>query len=176
MSSAPSSAPSGASSDGPSGAPSYRERLWPGLLGWSGVIGFGVFMVIAVLPVRPAAALVAGAITLVAGLVVAVRTSPVVEVRGGELRAGAAHIPVRLVADPIALDRDEVRARLGPGSDARTHMCLRAWIPGAVEVRVVDPEDPTPTWLISSRRPAQRVAALTAAHTESQAAHSEQIG
>lgn len=171
-----SSAPSGRSPRRPSGPAAYRERLWPGLLGWSGVVGFAVFMVIAVLPVRPAAALVAGALTLLAGLVVLVRTSPVVEVAQGELRAGSAHIPVALVADPVALDRDQVAARLGPGSDARAHMCLRAWIPGAVEVSVVDPQDPTPTWLVSSRRPDQLAAAITAARTGSQAAHSEQTG
>src|SRR5665647_3243792 len=37
-------------------APSYRERLWPGPLGWSFVLGFAGFAFIALLPVHPTAA------------------------------------------------------------------------------------------------------------------------
>ena len=143
--------------------PAFRERLLPGAVGWLAVVGIAVFAVIALVPVALEAAAVAGVVTLVAGVVVAVRTAPVVEVAGGELRAGAAHIPVALLGAPRVLDRDGVRAALGPGSDARTYACLRAWVPGAVVVDVHDPADPTPAWLVSSRRPGPLAAALTAA-------------
>jgi hypothetical protein len=157
-------------------AVTFRERLWPGPLGWFLVIGFAGFIAIAVLPVDPAVALVAAAITALAGAVVAVRTSPVVAVVGGELRAGRARIPVGLLGQPRPLDRAGIRTALGPGSDARAHVCLRAWIGSAVEVPLLDPADPTPSWLVSSRRPSTLVAALEAARGKAQAAHSEQIG
>ncbi|WP_199424215.1 DUF3093 domain-containing protein [Actinotalea solisilvae] len=155
---------------------SYRERLWPGPLGWSFVVGFAVLVLIALLPVRVDVAVVAALVSLVVALVVAVRTSARVEVADGELRAGAAHIPVTLLGAGSVLDRAGVRARLGPGSDARTFACLRSWIPGAVEVVVDDPQDPTPAWLVSTRRPAALLAAVEAARRSGQAAHSEQIG
>ena len=154
----------------------FRERLWPGPLGWALVLGFSAFVAIALLPVDPRVAVGAAAVTAVVGVVVAVRTSPVVTVAGGELQAGRAHIPVAVLGPPRALDRAGVRAALGPGSDARVHACLRAWISSAVEVPVVDPADPTPSWLLSSRRPSELVAALEAARRQAQAAHSEQIG
>lgn len=154
----------------------HRERLWPGPLGWSFVVGFAVLVLIALLPVRADVAVVAAVVSLVVALVAAVRTSAVVEVADGELRAGRAHIPVALLGAGSVLDRAGVRAHLGPGSDARTFVCLRSWIPGAVEVVVVDPQDPTPAWLVSTRRPAALLAAVEAARRSGQAAHSEQIG
>ena len=155
--------------------PAVPERLWPGPLGWTTVVGFAVFGFIALLPVDLGAAVVAGAVVLVVGVVLAVRTSPVVAVSDGDLVAGRAHIPVSALGVPEALDRAGVRSALGPGSDARTYTCLRSWVPGAVLVPVEDPADPTPAWLVSSRRPASLVSAIRAAQGRSQAAHSEQI-
>ena len=94
-----------------------------------------------------------------------------VVVAGGELRAGSAHIPVADLGEPVVLDRAGVRAALGPGSDARTWACLRAWVRGGVLMPVTDPRDPTPAWLVSSRRPERLASAIVA---ERQAAHSVQ--
>lgn len=138
----------------------FRERLWPGPLGWSFALGFAAFVLVAVLPVHEGAAVTAAVVAAVAGVTVAIRTATVVRVADGELRAGRAHIPLALLGPARALDREGVRTALGPGSDAREFACLRAWIPGAVQVQVTDPDDPTPSWLVSTRRPSELVAAL----------------
>jgi hypothetical protein len=152
----------------------YTERLWPGPLGWSFVAGFAAFGFIAVLPVAVQAAVVAAAALAVAGVTVATMTAAVVQVRDGELHVGRAHIPAVLLGDAVVLDRVGLRAALGPGSDARVFACVRAWIPTAVQIAVVDPADPTPAWLVSSRRPELLVAAVQAARNDGQAAHSVQ--
>lgn len=157
------------------GTASHEERLWPGPLGWASVIGFAVVVAVALVPVDVAIGAGVGLVVLAAGVVAAVRTSPVVAVRDGELVAGRAHIPVRHLGAGRTLDADGVRAALGPGSDARTYVCLRAWVPGGVVLPVTDPQDPTPSWLVSSRRPAALLAAVEAARGEGQA-HSEQMG
>jgi len=150
----------------------YRERLWPGPLGWFLVAVAAVVGGVALTPVGRGAMLAGGLVTLVVAVGGAVRTTASVEVRDGELVAGRARIPVRLLGEPVALDRAEVLAALGPGSDARDFVLLRSWLPGAVVVPVHDPADPTPRWLVSSRHAADLAAAITRA----QAAHSEQIG
>jgi hypothetical protein len=152
----------------------YTERLWPGPLGWSSVAGFAAFGFIAALPVALTAAVVAAVVLTVGGVAVAVVTAPVVEVRAGELRVGRAHIPVELLGDAVVLDRAGLRAALGPGSDARVFACVRAWIPTAVQIAVVDPADPTPAWLVSTRRAEALVTAVAAARGNGQAAHSVQ--
>lgn len=155
-------------------SPAFTERLWPGPLGWSSVLAAAGVMAIAMSPVRPWLAVVGGVGTLVIGFVAAVALSPLVTVGDGVLTAGRARIPVRFLGEGRVLDRDGVRIALGPGSDARDYVVLRSWLPGAVSVAVSDPADPTPRWLVSSRRPAELLAALEAARA--QAAHSEQIG
>jgi len=48
----------------------------------------------------------------------------------------------------------------GPELDARAYLCLRGWIAAGVRVPVLDPRDPAPYWLVSSRRPAELAEAL----------------
>ena len=57
----------------------YRERLWPGPLGWFIVVGAGLFGFIALLPVTVTAAAVAAAVAVACGVAAAVAMSPVVE-------------------------------------------------------------------------------------------------
>ena len=85
-----------------------------------------------------------------------------VEVRDGVLYAGHAHIPLSLLAEPRALDGDEVRLALGVDADARAYLLVRPYIRRGVLVRVVDPADPTPYWLFSSRHPRTLAAAIAA--------------
>ncbi|GAA4624798.1 DUF3093 domain-containing protein [Cellulomonas oligotrophica] len=144
----------------PAPARGFRERLWPGPLGWAAVVGFAGVLGAALVPVDTLLALVVAVLALLGGLAVAVLTTPRVEVEQGHLRAGAARIPVRLLAEPVALGREELRVQMGPGLDARAYVCLRAWIGTAVRVQVRDPQDPTPYWVVSTRRPEDLVAAL----------------
>jgi hypothetical protein len=120
--------------------------------------------------VHPVAAAVAAALALGGATTAAVRTAAVIQVRAGELRVGTAHIPVSVLGTPVPLDREGVRRALGPGSDARAYVCLRAWVPGGVQVPVSDPTDPTPSWLVSTRRPR----ALASAIEQARHAHSVQ--
>jgi hypothetical protein len=55
---------------------------------------------------------------------------------------------------------------LGVGADPLAFVVQRPWVPGAVQVLLNDPADPTPYWVISSRRPTQLAAALLAARQD----------
>ncbi|MCC2333066.1 DUF3093 domain-containing protein [Cellulomonas wangsupingiae] len=142
------------------GRAAFRERLWPGPLGWGGVVAFAGVLGIAFVPVDTLLALVVGVLALFGGLAAAVLITPLVSVERGTLRAGAAQIPVRLLAEPRVLDRAALRTEMGPALDARAYACLRSWIGTAVRVEVRDPQDPTPYWIVSTRRPDALVAAL----------------
>jgi hypothetical protein len=150
----------------------YRERLWPGPFGWAMIAAAAAVAAVTVSPLGTGAMVLASAATLAVLVAGVLLTSPTVAVREGELVAGAAHIPVGLLGEPRVIDRAGVHAALGPGSDARDFALVRSWLPGAVLVPVVDPADPTPQWLVSSRRAAE----LASAIQQAQAAHSEQIG
>jgi len=143
-------------------AATYAERLWLGPLGWVLLVVFAAMMSVAFVPLDPRVAVVVGVGVLAVGAVVLVGLAPRVEVRDGVFSAGGARIPVALLGEAAALDADATRAELGPRLDARAHVCLRGWIHTAVRVEVQDPQDPTPYWVVSTRRPAALAAALSA--------------
>lgn len=149
-------------------AQTYRERLWPGPMGWVGLVGLGALLGVVLLPLRVGPALVVGAAGVVIALVAGVLSAPRVEVVGGRLRAGPAQIPLALLGAARALTGGELRAALGPELDARAYVCLRGWVRSAVRVELADPADPTPYWIVSTRRPAALLATLADGRTPPQ--------
>jgi hypothetical protein len=86
-----------------------------------------------------------------------------IAVRDGELYVDDAHLPLRYVAEVGVLDATGKRAALGTRNDPLAFVVHRPWVPGAVLVVLDDPADPTPYWVVSSRRPEQLARAVLAA-------------
>jgi hypothetical protein len=160
MSRATADEPAGPQAAPPAPASTFRERLSPALWVWASVLMLALMTALAAWPFGPIAVVVTGVLAVSTLLVTMLVTAPVVTVTGGELIAGRARIPVSMLGDATALDADGWRYALGPGLDTRAYLCMRGWIPVGVRVDLVDPDDPTPYWLISSRRPAALVAAI----------------
>jgi hypothetical protein len=70
-----------------------------------------------------------------------------------ELRADDARLPVRFISGVTALDPTGKRLVLGPHAEPYAFVIQRPWVSGAVQVFLDDPDDPTPYWVVSSRRP-----------------------
>lgn len=143
-------------------ATSYRERLLPG------VSFFAIWLMII-----PAVALVMTPIASQAAIPVAVGVyvivaviffalSPVLEVRDGKLRAGNAEISTNLVGEITPLGDSKLRAAIGPGADARNHLVIRGWIHSGIRAEITDPADPTPAWIITTRKPIALADAIAA--------------
>ena len=145
----------------------YAERLTVPLRWWVQGTMFVASLWLAVLAATPEA--VAWSVTAVAMTVlVALFVSygrPRVSVDGTTFRAGRAHIPLELVGRATALDADGVRRQAGVDADARAYLLLRPYLKRGVRVDIADPADPTPYWLVSSRRPEALVSALEAGRT-----------
>jgi len=94
-----------------------------------------------------------------------------VEVRDGQFVAGRAHIALAHLGTVEALDADQTRAAAGVDADARAYLLLRPYLKRAVRVPILDPSDPTPYWLVSTRRP-QAIAAAINGTTEAREATS----
>lgn len=86
-----------------------------------------------------------------------------VAVQDAELRVDDARLPVRFVADAVALDAAGRREVLGVGAHPYAFVVQRPWIGGAVQVVLDDPADPTPYWVVSSRDPVRLADAILAA-------------
>lgn len=140
----------------------FRERLWPAVW-WYPVV---FLLVPATLLIFAPINLVAGVLTaaaLVGGsLVLLVGSAPTIRVADGMLAAGKARIPVALLGDARAAEGEEARAERGPRLDARAWLMIRGDVGPVVRIELEDPDDPTPYWLVSTRRPAELIAALEA--------------
>ncbi|HAM28023.1 MAG TPA: DUF3093 domain-containing protein [Microbacteriaceae bacterium] len=144
----------------------YRERLWASP--W-------VFLSTAL--VIPASLLVFLPINRIAGVIVAIAlyaacvailiaTSPVVEVTSEHFAAGRARLPLEFVGAAQGFEGDEATLERGQRLDARAWLLIRGWISPVVTVQVTDANDPTPYWLVSTRRPGELVKALAEARAQ----------
>lgn len=151
---------------GSSPAPTrYRERLSPSMGFLVGSIVFAPMIAFTLLPVGAVIGVVAGISAGVAVVALLVGFSPVVEVENGMLRAGRARIDTALLGEPEVYTGQEARRARGLDLDPRSWHLLRSGIDGVLVVPVVDPDDPAPAWVISSRTPDRLAAAVRRSRT-----------
>jgi hypothetical protein len=78
-----------------------------------------------------------------------------------QLFVGEAHIDRKFVPGATAYHGDDARAARGVDLDARAFLKIRPWAKPVVRIDLDDANDPTPYWLVSSRRPDELAAALS---------------
>ncbi len=138
----------------------YRERLWP-----------SPWLFVSTALVIPASLLVFLPINLLVGIGVAavlylgcvgllILAAPVIEITDSELIAGRARVPLSVVGAVTAFSGEEARLERGPRLDARAWLLIRGWVDPVLRVKLEDVNDPTPYWLVSTRRPADVIAAI----------------
>ncbi|MFD3508525.1 DUF3093 domain-containing protein [Nocardia sp. NPDC058666] len=152
---------------GAGGASPYRERLWVPLWWWP--VGFAIAGLLAAEIHMGAPGLRAWLpYVLLAPIPVWIllwmsrhRLEVTVAADGSaELRVDQAHLPVSFVARAAAVAPTAKSAALGRQLDPAAYVQHRAWIGPMALLVLDDPDDPTPYWLISTRRPEQVLAAL----------------
>ncbi|MGV8871099.1 MAG: DUF3093 domain-containing protein [Rhodococcus sp. (in: high G+C Gram-positive bacteria)] len=79
-----------------------------------------------------------------------------------ELRVGKAHLPLDVAAKAAIVPATAKSAALGRQLDPLAFVQHRTWVKQMLIVVLDDPDDPTPYWLVSSKRPEALLAVLTA--------------
>jgi hypothetical protein len=143
----------------------YRERLVVAWWLWPSAIAVAAFLAtelaIGALALRTPLTYVVATTLAVAAVVGLSRILVVIDEH--ELRVDDARLPLSAIAAVSVIDAQGRRDLLGPDADPLAFVIMRPWIPGGVRVDLADPDDPTPYWFISSRRPEELAAALTRA-------------
>ena len=85
--------------------------------------------------------------------------SSTISLDGKELRIDRAHIDVKYLGDVEILDSSAMRLLRTRDADPAAYLAIKFWAPVGVKITVVDPRDPTPYWLITSKR-GEEIAAL----------------
>ncbi|MEI2712897.1 MAG: DUF3093 domain-containing protein [Nocardioides sp.] len=146
-------------------AVTYDERLSVPLRWWvqgTMLVASLWLAVIVAMPLTAAWVVSAIALALLSALFLAYGAARV-RVADGVLSAGQARIEVRFLGEPETLDAHEARLAAGRDADARAYFLLRPYLKRAVRIPLEDPADPTPYWLINTRRPDRLAAAITEA-------------
>ena len=131
----------------------YREKLWP-----------APWLFISTALVIPASLLVflpinvfvgiGSAITLYLSCLAGLLASATkIEVTTTELIAGKARLPVNIIGSIDGFRGAEATLERGPRLDARSFLVIRGWVDPVVRIELVDPNDPVPYWLVSTRNP-----------------------
>ncbi len=89
-----------------------------------------------------------------------------IRVAAGELRVDDARLPLQYVSAAVPLTGAAKRDALGPRLSSLAFVVHRPWVRGVVRLTLADPADPTPYWIVSSRRPEGLVAAIEAGTAE----------
>ena len=143
----------------------YRERLWPSpwvFLTTALVIPAALLVF---LPINQTVGVISAAVLYAGCVVLLIVASPVIEVTADDFVAGRARLPLEHAGRATPYRLDEATLERGQRLDARAWLLLRGWVSPVVKVELDDPQDPTPYWLVSTRRPERLVEALAQARS-----------
>lgn len=93
-------------------------------------------------------------------IIIRKKVAMVIEIGGGELRIGTAHINLMYIGKVSVLSTEEMRLTRGRDADPTAFLALRFWQPRGIKVDIRDDRDPTPYWLVSSKRSEELASAL----------------
>lgn len=140
----------------------YRERVRPNL---------GTFLAVSVLV--PAITLVSEPfdyrIGLVFGTLIVLGLwwalfflAPVIKVGMTTLSVGRASIPRALLGKIEEISKQNIFEERGPKLDPASYKVFQGTVKTAVKIHLKDPADPTPYWIVSTRKPSQLATVLKA--------------
>jgi hypothetical protein len=90
-----------------------------------------------------------------------------------ELRVERAHLTADFVGRTAAVPATAKSAAMGRQLDPAAFVVHRPWIGSMALLTLEDPADPTPYWLVSTRRPERLLAALASSQTASDGAQAQ---
>lgn len=78
-----------------------------------------------------------------------------------ELRIDKSHIGLKYLGKVTVLDSEAMRLLRTRDADPAAFLAIKFWASKGVKIEVTDPRDPTPYWLITSKRGEKLAALLT---------------
>jgi hypothetical protein len=143
----------------------YRERWVPPPHWWLGALALAGLVAAELHSGAPGLrAVVPYAVLLPLTVVLlAVGSRGSITVEGGVLHVPGARIPIARLDHGVVLDPEAFRQQTGPMADPNAFVVSRPWLRTAVRLMLDDPADPTPYWVVGTRRPQELLDALRAA-------------
>ncbi len=140
----------------------YVERQYPPIIG-----------ILSILLLAPAVSVLFYFLDMMTGLLIGLAlslalmaffwfSSPRIVISGGNLKVGRAQIPVKYLGETFVYKGNKAWEERGPKSDPNALLGIRGGIDPVVKIVIDDERDPTPYWLVSTRKPEEFLDALKA--------------
>ena len=140
----------------------YQERVSPNLVTFAAVALLIPAVALVSEPFYFRIGLVIGPL-LVLGIWAALYFfSPVISVGKRFLTVGAATIPRTLLGKITEIPKDQIFHERGPALNPAAYKVFQGTVKTAIKIAIKDPADPTPYWIISTRKPNQLATVLRA--------------
>jgi len=97
-------------------------------------------------------ALITWIVSTVLIVMIALKSTLVIEVDESELKAGPAHIELKYLGQATVLESKDMGRLRTRDADPASFLIFRFWRSTGVKVEINDPRDQTPYWLITSKR------------------------
>lgn len=139
----------------------YREKLWPApwlFISTALVIPASLLVF---LPINIYVGIAAAIVLYLGCLALLLLSATRIEVTSTELIAGKAHLPLEISGDIDGFLGAEATLQRGQRLDARAFLVIRGWVDPVVRVQLLDPNDPVPYWLVSTRNPEKLAEAIS---------------
>lgn len=88
--------------------------------------------------------------------------APVIRVGKTTLSVGRARIPRQMVGKIDEITKDQIFQERGPRLDPAAYKVFQGTVKTAIKIEIKDSNDPTPYWIISTRKPSQLATVLRA--------------
>jgi hypothetical protein len=98
-------------------------------------------------------------IATVALIYIAFKMRSIISITTEELRINNAHIDIKYLGKATVLDAAAMRLLRTRDANPAAYLAIKFWTPTGIKIELKDPRDPTPYWLITSKR-GEEIAAL----------------
>jgi hypothetical protein len=95
----------------------------------------------------------------IAIIYIAISMRSTISIDGQELRIDQAHIEVKYLGGVEQLTSSQMRLLRTRDADPAAYLAIKFWLSTGVKITIADPRDPTPYWLVTSKR-GDQIAAL----------------
>ena len=147
-----------------SNSASYSERVFPGLSFFLATLFAPAALYLIVLAFDDFWALITFVVSELAIIFLGLFAAPTLSLSSKTLSIGKVQIPTQFVKAVTVVEASAQQSEKGPKLNPSAYVRFQVGVKGLIKVELNDPNDPTPYWLISSRKPdlvAKRFADLT---------------
>lgn len=134
-------------------SPLYKERVLPNFGTFAAVFALLPSIAIISEPFDIRIGLAVGVVVVITIWTLLILRAPTIELSQLELRVGRVGIFRNLIGEAEVISKDRIFLERGPNLDPGAHKVFQGSVKTAIKIAIFDPEDPTPYWLISTRKP-----------------------